>query len=112
MNLLPHLSLIEQYDPDDADGALSQPFAFVADKVNVCGLSLDVGEVMGQGIATEGWAALMDLRDELAPGEKVGWYVVYNGDERRERGGNDAGTADEVCSRWLFGCGGGDAERV
>jgi len=63
---------------------LSQPYAFVADKVEVCQLSLDLSEVMGRGVATEGWEALLELRDQIAPGEKVSWWVVYNGDEKRE----------------------------
>ena len=82
MSSLPTLRFIEQYDPEDTVCS-SQPFAFVADKVEVCQLSLDIGEVMGQGVATEGWEALMELRDILAPQEKVGWWIVYNGDEQR-----------------------------
>lgn len=83
MSSLPTLRFIEQYDPEVTTGCSSQPFAFVADKVELCELSLDIGEVMGQGVATEGWGALMEMRDHLAPGEKIGWWVVYNGDELR-----------------------------
>lgn len=80
---------MEQYDPADVGpSALSQPFAFVADKVEVCRLSVDVGEVIGQGVAAEGWGALVELRDQLAPGEKVGWWVVCNGDEQRLKPSN------------------------
>ena len=38
---------------------------------------------MGRGVNADGWGALVELRDQLAKGEKVGWYVVYNGDEER-----------------------------
>lgn len=38
---------------------------------------------MGRGVNPDGWEALVELRDQLAKGEKVGWYVVYNGDEER-----------------------------
>ena len=55
----------------------------MADKVEKCGLSVDVGEEIGKGVGAEGWAALVELRDQLAKGEKVGWWVVYNGDEER-----------------------------
>ena len=83
---LPDLRLIEQYDPDDISAnAVSQPYAFVADKIEKCNLSLDVGEVMGKGVKADEWGALVELRDNLANGEKVGWYIVYNGDERRMR---------------------------
>lgn len=85
MKSLPNLRFVEQYDPADVSSrALSQPYAFVADKVEVCQLSLDIGEIIGQGVPAEGWGALLELRDQLAPGEKVGWWVVYNGDEQRE----------------------------
>jgi hypothetical protein len=83
LEALPTLRFVEQYDPADMS-TLSQPYAFVADKVEVCQLSLDLSEVMGRGVATEGWEALLELRDQIAPGEKVSWWVVYNGDEKRE----------------------------
>ena len=92
MKALPNLRFVEQYDPADVSAsALSQPFAFIADKVESCRLSVDIGEVMGQGVAADGWGALVELRDQLAPGEKVGWWVVCNGDEQRPKppGGSD-----------------------
>ena len=69
--------------------ATSQPYAFVADKVEECGLSRDVGEVMGRGVGAEGWGALVELRDKVAGGEKVGWWVVCCGDEERRWEGDD-----------------------
>ncbi|MCJ1257037.1 hypothetical protein MMC24_004862 [Lignoscripta atroalba] len=100
MTALPNLRFIEQYDPEDtSDSAVSQPFAFVADKIESCKLSLDVGEVIGKGVGAEGWGALVELRDHLAAGEKVGWWVVYNGDEQRMRldegQGHELGTHSE-----------------
>ncbi|MCJ1483000.1 hypothetical protein MMC06_003166 [Schaereria dolodes] len=96
MAALPNLRLMEQYDPEDtSDNAVSQPWAFVADKVEECKLSLDVGEVMGRGVGAESWGALVELRDQLAAGEKVGWWVVYNGDEQR-MGLNDSQEEDSV----------------
>lgn len=84
MSALPNLQFVEQYDPaDTSPAATSQPYAFVADKVEKCELSVDVSEVMGKGVNADGWGALVELRDQLAKGEKVGWYVVYNGDEER-----------------------------
>ena len=86
MNNLPSLRFVEQYDPTDVSSrALSQPYAFVVDKCETCHLSLDLGDVIGQGVGAETWGALVELRDQLAPGEKVGWWVVYNGDEKRAR---------------------------
>ncbi|KAI9872134.1 MAG: hypothetical protein M1830_002032, partial [Pleopsidium flavum] len=71
MRHLPNLQFVEQYDEKDTSpNATSQPYAFVADKVEQCGLSADVGEVMGRGVAAEGWGALAELRDLLAKGEK------------------------------------------
>jgi hypothetical protein len=53
----PTLQFVEQYDEKDTSpNATSQPYAFVADKVERCGLSADVGEVMGRGVGAEGGA--------------------------------------------------------
>ncbi|MCJ1446439.1 MAG: hypothetical protein MMC23_006944 [Stictis urceolatum] len=94
MKALPRLRFIEQYDPDDTSGsASSQPFAFVADKVERCELSLDVVETMNQGVDSGSWDALMDLKEHLAPEEKMGWWIVFNGDELRLQ---DSDSADDV----------------
>lgn len=92
MRSLPNLRFVEQYDPSDESGvnALSQPFAFVADRVEECTLSLDVSESMKKGIDSNKWDALMDLKEELAPKEKLGWYMVFNGDEMRVHQSNDS----------------------
>ncbi|OAP59281.1 hypothetical protein AYL99_06579 [Fonsecaea erecta] len=141
------LEFIEQYNPDDLDGpyAVSQPYAFVGDKVVVIAagpgmgltgpgvaqarayqqhhhapppepespqlsnkkqrattlpmskpapfnspadttaLSVNLDEVLadGPGLTNKAWEALADLRDKIAEGEKIGWWVVYNGDPER-----------------------------
>ncbi|KIW94052.1 uncharacterized protein Z519_05368 [Cladophialophora bantiana CBS 173.52] len=137
------LEFIEQYNPDDIDGpyAVSQPYAFVGDKVvmiaagpgmgltgpgvaqarsyqhvptepdssqfsqrkprattlpmskpapfnspaDTTALSINVDEVIadGPGLTNKAWEALADLRDKIAEGEKIGWWVVYNGDPER-----------------------------
>lgn len=82
---LPDLTFVEQYDPDDVGPkAGCQPYAFVADRVVEADLSIDVGEAMNKSISVKEWDAMVDLRDELAKDEKVGWYVVYNGDVDRD----------------------------
>ena len=101
MPSLPNLRFVEQYNPADTSAtATSQPFAFVTDRVERSELSIDVGEVMAQGVGAAGWDALADLRDQLAPGEKIGWFVVYNGDEERladaEHDIEDDGPGSEV----------------
>lgn len=92
MSRLPELHFIEQYDPDDltSNEAVSQPYAFVANKVvtiadNLNGLSLNVDEVMkeGTGLSESGMEAMEELREKMAPDEKIGWYIVYNGDPER-----------------------------
>ncbi|OAG39712.1 hypothetical protein AYO21_05987 [Fonsecaea monophora] len=137
------LEFIEQYNPDDLEGpyAVSQPYAFVGDKVVVIAagpgmglagpgvaqakayhhvatevdpaqspqkkqrattlpmskpapfnspadttaLSVNLDEVVadGPGLTNKAWEALADLRDKIAEGEKIGWWVVYNGDPER-----------------------------
>ena len=93
MTRLPELRFIEQHDPEDiySDTAVSQPYAYVADKVITIAenhgtgklaevLSVDLEELM-QSYTDD--TAISDLRDMLCPGQKVGWYMVYNGDPDR-----------------------------
>ncbi|KAI9830822.1 MAG: hypothetical protein M1819_005347 [Sarea resinae] len=97
MSSLPHLQFIEQHDERNLSAAAaSQPFAFVADRVVDCELSVDVGEVMAGGAGSaEEWGALVELRDQIAPGEKVGWWVVYCGDVVRNFGDSSQGGEGE-----------------
>ena len=84
MEYLPRLRFIEQYDPSDTSpGAASQPFAYVADTVEEIRLGVEFDEVRGRGLNNEQWTSIMELRDRLAPEEKVGWYIVVCGDEER-----------------------------
>lgn len=48
-------------------------------------LSLNIEEVVaeGPGVTAAAWEAFAQLRDKIAPGEKIGWWVVYNGDPER-----------------------------
>jgi hypothetical protein len=81
---LPNLRFVEQYDPtDESATACSQPYAYVADICHEVKLGIEVEEVRGKGVAEEQWAALIELRDRIAPDEKVGWFVVVCGDEDR-----------------------------
>ncbi|KAF2478191.1 uncharacterized protein BDR25DRAFT_207565 [Lindgomyces ingoldianus] len=79
---LPSLRFIEQYDPNDLTSK-SQPFAYVCDQVHEVQLGVDVDEVRGKGVASDTWGAVVDLRDKIAPGAKVAWFVVVNGDVER-----------------------------
>ncbi|KAK5553384.1 hypothetical protein LTR46_008743 [Exophiala xenobiotica] len=71
----------------------SPPFNSPAD---VTALSVNVEEVLadGPGLTNKAWEALADLRDKIAEGEKIGWWVVYNGDP--ERSYDEADDEDEV----------------
>jgi hypothetical protein len=82
MQSLPSLRFIEQYDPNDLT-TTGQPYAYVCDQVHEVQLGVDIDEVRGKGIANDAWASLADLRDKIAPGEKIGWFVVVNGDVER-----------------------------
>lgn len=96
---LPHLRLIEQYDPaDTSSSAQSQPYAYVTDKVTVHDLSIIVEDTISQGLPPASWEAMAELRDNIAPGANIGWFVVYNGDPERAEGGFDlTGGLAEVC---------------
>jgi hypothetical protein len=90
---LPNLQLIEQYDPlDMTDAAVSQPHAFVADNVTILpdtarpvrGLSMEIDQrFLDDAISSEAHATLAEIRDAIAPGQKIGWWIVYNGDPER-----------------------------
>lgn len=90
---LPELRFIEQYDPaDESSNTVSQPFAYVAAKVvtipdggDAPGPGLNIEDVVeqGSGLSDDATEALEALRDRLAPGEKIGWFMVYNGDPER-----------------------------
>jgi hypothetical protein len=82
MQSLASLRFIEQHNPNDLT-ATEQPYAYVCDQVHEIALGVDIDEVRGKGVANEAWAALADLRDKIAPGEKIGWFVVVNGDVER-----------------------------
>lgn len=113
MKDLPMLRFIEQYNPDDTShGALSQPYVYVADKVEEQDLSVSVGEVQAQGIPTSTWDALMELRDKLAPGEKIGWWAVYCGGPERTVVGGDVNGTEEVVGRMEEQKLGGQVEEV
>ena len=48
-------------------------------------LSVSMDDVMASGpaLSPAAWEALADLRDIIAKGEKIGWFVVVNGDPDR-----------------------------
>lgn len=93
MEHLNRLRFVEQYDPNDqSSSATSQPFAYVADMVEEVKLGVEIDEVRGRGLNNEQWNAIMELRDKLAPEEKVGWYIVVCGDEERLAPPTDAST--------------------
>ncbi|CRG89214.1 hypothetical protein PISL3812_06250 [Talaromyces islandicus] len=90
---LPDLQLIEQYDPlDTTDAAVSQPYAYVADRVTILpdhtrprqGLSVGIDQhQLDETISPEARDSLIEIRDAIAPGQKIGWWIVYNGDPER-----------------------------
>ncbi|KAF2274648.1 uncharacterized protein EI97DRAFT_95776 [Westerdykella ornata] len=82
MRMLPSLQFIEQYDPNDWSTS-EQPYAYVCDQVHEIKLSVDIDDVRGKGVSSGAWAALADLRDKVAAGEKIGWFIVVNGDVER-----------------------------
>ena len=47
-------------------------------------LSLNLEDTMSKvNIAPEQWNAMAELRDKLAEGESLGWFLIYNGDVHR-----------------------------
>ena len=71
---------------------MSQPHAFVADNVTILpdtarpvkGLSVEIDQrFLDDAIPSEARDTLAEIRDAIAPGEKIGWWIVYNGDPER-----------------------------
>lgn len=61
--------------------AIEQPFNSPPD---IRALSANVHDVTNDHpIPPDAWDALAELRDQLAKDEKIGWWVVYNGDPER-----------------------------
>ena len=87
MKAVPTIRFIEQYDPSDTSfSAQSQPYAYVCDTVHQANLNIDVADAMSKAMPAAAWDAMADLRDAIAPNAKLGWWVVYNGDEERASG--------------------------
>ncbi|KAJ5753092.1 hypothetical protein N7520_010009 [Penicillium odoratum] len=94
---LPELRFIEQYDPlDESSNTVSQDHAYVASKVltipdcrssvpDSAGPGMNIADCVeqGSGLSQDESEALEELRNRLAPGEKIGWFMVYNGDPDR-----------------------------
>ncbi|KAJ5161717.1 AP complex mu/sigma subunit [Penicillium capsulatum] len=90
---LPQLQFIEQYDPaDETSNTVSQDYAYVGVKVLTIpdggkgpgpGHNLEKVVEQGSGLSPDATEALDELRNRLAPGEKIGWFMVYNGDPER-----------------------------
>ncbi|KAL8709429.1 MAG: hypothetical protein Q9220_005812 [cf. Caloplaca sp. 1 TL-2023] len=109
---LPPLRFIEPLNPNNEKFKYpSEPYVFVADVVVQSEDYIDVTEAMNKGIRAAQWDAMADLRDQIAKGEKIGWFVVHNGDrelaqqERRKKqdrglmqvdGGNDDVEEDQA----------------
>ncbi|KAL8999405.1 MAG: hypothetical protein Q9169_001719 [Polycauliona sp. 2 TL-2023] len=78
---LPPLRFIEPLNPNTEKFKYpSELFAYVADVVVQSEDVIDVTEAMNKGIRAAQWDAMADLRDTIAKGEKIGWFVVHNGD--------------------------------
>ncbi|KAJ5725443.1 uncharacterized protein N7483_006800 [Penicillium malachiteum] len=90
---LPELRFIEQYDPyDESSNTVSQEHAYVASRVLTIpedgssedsGLNIQDCVEQGSGLTQDQEEALEELRNRLAPEEKIGWFMVYNGDPER-----------------------------
>lgn len=80
-------------------GASSRSSISPAPRQSSASLSLNVEDALASGpaVTPQQWEALAELRDKLAEGEKIGWWIIYNGDPDRPIGDEDDDyrTADE-----------------
>lgn len=78
---LPALRFIEPLNPNTEKFKYpSEPYVFVADVVVQSEDFIDVTQAMSIPIRPAQWESLAELRDHIAPDEKIGWFVVHNGD--------------------------------
>lgn len=89
---LPELRFVEQYDPEDeSHDAVSKPYAYVGAKVisipeegsQNAGSSWNADIFQENPLDPAGTKALAEFRDKYAAGERIGWWIVYNGDPER-----------------------------
>lgn len=68
-----------------AQSEVSPPNSSPIPHRNSAALFMNVEEAMSSGpaITPHAWEALAELRDQIAEGEKIGWWIVYNGDPDR-----------------------------
>lgn len=82
MAQVPQLTFIEQYDYRIESGK-EEDYAYVADTVFNIKLGANVDELRSEHIPYEQLAALQNIRDTLAAGEPISWYIVFCNDEVR-----------------------------
>ena len=80
--------------------AKTQPMSIAApfnSPATISALSINIDEMKADSpaLSTEAWDALAELRDKLADGEKIGWWVVYNGDPDRDYPSSDTETGED-----------------
>ncbi|KAL5334649.1 hypothetical protein BJX70DRAFT_350360 [Aspergillus crustosus] len=89
---LPELRFVEQYDPEDeSDDAVSKPYAYVGAKVisipeqgaSNAGSCWNTDIFQENPLDAAAARALTEFRDKYAAGERIGWWIVYNGDPDR-----------------------------
>ena len=68
--------------------AKTQPMSIAApfnSPATTTALSVNIEDITAEALLSpEAWEALAELRDKLAEKEKIGWWVVYNGDPDRD----------------------------
>ena len=74
--------------------SIAAPFNTPA-TVTALSINLEEATTNSPPLSTEQWEAMAELRDKLADGEKIGWWVVYNGDPGRDYPVSESDYSDE-----------------
>ena len=82
---------------DDKSSGTAKPVLSKSVAMDTSILSINVEDIIaeGPGVSTIAWQALADLRDKLAQDEKIGWWIVYNGDPERPYDDSDSGSSTD-----------------
>lgn len=85
MSAMPNFRFVEAHNISAGRAAMEpQPHAYVCDTVLRIDLECPVSQIVNGGVPPETMRAIGTLRDGIADGAEVGWYVVICDDEVRD----------------------------
>ena len=135
---LPKLQMVEEYDPHDFNDEGREEYAWVANytvslnslvqsdeeqkkkaqskrlstpsKSTPNNIGARIESTISSGMDSDAVEAITGIRDQVAGGQEVGWWIVFNGDPQREGLDDSEDAEDEDDDEETEGEGGQDEE--